>query len=79
MHPQRKFEPKKRIANRMRAQANSAAPSMDTDKQKVMAYLRQLVTKDHASWHTRQNGSVWFRFNTGEIYLLEEAHITRIA
>jgi len=44
----------------------------------VIKCLRQLVAHDHASCRALQNGIVWFRLHTGEIFLLEEKHILRI-
>jgi hypothetical protein len=51
----------------------------DPMKALVMKYIGQLVTAGHAEWEMRENGSVRLRCRTGEIFLLEERMIVRVA
>jgi hypothetical protein len=51
----------------------------DPMKALVMKYIGQLVTAGHAEWEMRENGSVRLRCRTGEIFLLEETMIVRVA
>ena len=45
----------------------------------VMKYIGQLVAAGHAEWEMRENGSVQLRCRTGEIFLLGETMILRVA
>jgi hypothetical protein len=51
----------------------------DPMKPLVMKYIGRLVAAGHAEWEMRENGSVQLRCRTGEIFLLEEATILRVA
>jgi len=51
----------------------------DPAKAQVMGYFRELVADGLADWHALENGTICLRLNTGEIYLLDKATITRIA
>lgn len=51
----------------------------DPMKALVMKYIGQLVAAGHAEWELRVNGSVQLCFRTGEIFLLEETVIVRVA
>jgi hypothetical protein len=51
----------------------------DPMKALVMKYIAQLVAAGRAEWEIRENGSVQLRCRTGEIFLLEETMIVRIA
>jgi hypothetical protein len=51
----------------------------DPMKSLVMKFIGQLVAAGHAEWKMRENGSVQLRFRTGEIFLLEETMIVRVA
>ena len=51
----------------------------DPMKPLVMKYIGQLVAAGHAEWEMRENGSVQLRCRTGEIFLLEETMIVRVA
>jgi hypothetical protein len=51
----------------------------DPMKPLVMKYIGQLVAAGHAEWETRENGSVQLRCRTGEIFLLGETMILRVA
>lgn len=49
------------------------------DKARVMAYIGQLVADGFAVWEKHENGEVEVRFASGEIYLLAETTILRLA
>ena len=51
----------------------------DPMKTLVMKYIGQLVAAGHAEWEMHENGSVQLRCGTGEIFLLEETMIVRVA
>ena len=51
----------------------------DPDKARVMTYCGELVAIGYAEWDRLENGSILLRLNTGEIYLLESATVTRIS
>jgi hypothetical protein len=51
----------------------------DPMKALVVKYIGQLVAAGQAEWERRENGNVWLRFQTGEIFLLEETTIARVA
>ena len=51
----------------------------DPMKPLVMKYIGQLVAAGHAEWETRENGSLQLRCRTGEIFLLGETMILRVA
>ena len=51
----------------------------DPMKAPVMKYIGQLVAAGHADWEIRGNGSVQLRCRIGEIFLLEETMIVRVA
>lgn len=52
---------------------------VDAAKVLVMTYIGQLVADGYAEWDTLENGDVQLRCRTGEIFLLAEAVIIRIA
>lgn len=49
------------------------------DKALVMTYIGQLVADGFAAWEMRDNGEIEVRFTSGEIYLLAETTILRLA
>ena len=51
----------------------------DPMKGLMMEYIGQLVAAGHADWEMRENVSVQLRCRTGEIFLLEETMIVRVA
>ena len=51
----------------------------DPMKPLVMKFIAQLVAAGHAEWDMRENGGVRLRCRTGEIFLLEETTIVRVA
>jgi hypothetical protein len=51
----------------------------DVAKALVMAYVGQLVTDGYAEWDVLANEDVQLRCHTGEIFLLAETMIVRIA
>jgi hypothetical protein len=51
----------------------------DPMKPLVTKYIGKLVAAGHAEWQMRENGSVQLRCRTGEIFLLEETMIVRVA
>lgn len=74
---------KKKHGKRARAQAKSAAlvsgVKAGASKAHVMAHFRGLVADGFAEWQTLDDGTIRLSLNTGEIYLLKETDITRIA
>ncbi|MDE2331077.1 MAG: hypothetical protein KGK16_09890 [Bradyrhizobium sp.] len=72
---------------RLRAQAKPALPvnGVDADAAKahvkahVMAHFRRLVADGSAEWRTLDDGTTQLSLNTGEIYLLEQTDVTRVA
>ena len=51
----------------------------DPAKAVVMAYFKQLVADGFAKWDMLDNGDIRLRFKTGEMFLLTETAITRLA
>jgi len=49
------------------------------DKALVMARIGQLVANGFAAWERRDNGEIEVSFASGEIYLLAETTILRLA
>lgn len=74
---------KKKHGKGVRAQVRSAALANDVEadpaKAHLMAHFRGLVADGLAEWQTLDDGTIRLRLNTGEIYLLKETDITRIA
>lgn len=50
-----------------------------TAKKLVMTYIGELVADGYAEWDMLENGDVQLRCHTGEIFLLAETTIVRIA
>lgn len=44
-----------------------------------MAHFRRLVADGSAEWRTLDDGTTRLSLNTGEIYLLEQTDVTRVA
>jgi hypothetical protein len=59
--------------------ATASAIHADPMKALVMKYIGQLVAVGHAQWEMLENGGVQLRCRTGEIFLLEETVIVRVA
>jgi len=51
----------------------------DPAKALVMMYLSQFVNDGYAEWHARDDGDFELRFVTGEIFLMADATMTRLA
>ena len=51
----------------------------DDAKALVMSFVGHLVANGHAEWDVRTNRDVQLRFHTGEIFILEETMIIRVA
>ena len=51
----------------------------DTAKALVMTSVEQLVAHGYAEWDMLENGDVQLRLHTGEIFVLAESVIVRIA
>jgi hypothetical protein len=51
----------------------------DPAKALVMKHIGRLVAAGHAEWEMHENGSVQLRCRTGEIFLLQETMIVRVA
>jgi hypothetical protein len=51
----------------------------DPMKTLVMKYIGQLVAAGHAKWEMHEDGSVQLQCPTGEVFLLEETMIVRVA
>jgi hypothetical protein len=45
----------------------------------VMTYFHRLLASGFAEWHMLENGDIRLQLLTGEIYLLAEATVIRIA
>jgi hypothetical protein len=75
--------PNERLDKRACIEATSAAIAAlvqsDPAKIKVMNYCCKLVAEGFAEWQTLENGTIRLRLITGEMYLLEQATVTRIA
>jgi hypothetical protein len=82
MHPPWATKAKKKPVRRARTKAVPGAipelAQVDPDKLRVMAYFSKLVADGLAEWKRLDNGTVRLRLNTGEIYLLKKATITRV-
>jgi hypothetical protein len=83
MTPRRGLKPKSKRAKRIgvtgKPSEAAASAQIDPDKARVMAYFRSLVANDLAQWQMLHDGTIRLSLNTGEIYLLHETAITRIA
>jgi hypothetical protein len=44
-----------------------------------MMYLSQFVNDGYAEWHARDDGDLELRFVTGEIFLMADTTMTRLA
>jgi hypothetical protein len=53
--------------------------SDDPAKSLVMMYLSQFVENGFAEWRARDDGDLEIRFVTGEIFLMADATMTRLA
>jgi hypothetical protein len=53
--------------------------SDDPAKSLVMMYFSQFVSGGYAEWHARDDGDLELRFVTGEIFLLADTTMTRLA
>jgi hypothetical protein len=53
--------------------------SDDPAKSLVMMYLSQFVNDGYGEWHARDNGDLELRFVTGEIFLMADTTMTRLA
>jgi hypothetical protein len=53
--------------------------SDDPAKPLVMMYLSQFVNDGYAEWHARDDGDFELRFVTGEIFLMADTTMTRLA
>ncbi len=51
----------------------------NADKALVMTYIGQLVADGYAEWTMLDSGEIEVRFTTGEIYLLAETTVLRLA
>lgn len=51
----------------------------DPSKSLVMTYLSQFVNDGYAEWHARDDGYLELRFVTGEIFLMADTTMTRLA
>jgi hypothetical protein len=51
----------------------------DPAKTLVMMYLSQFVNDGYAEWHARDDGDFELRFVTGEIFLMADTTMTRLA
>ena len=51
----------------------------DPAKPLVMMYLSQFVNDGYAEWHARDDGDLELRFATGEIFLMTDTTMTRLA
>jgi hypothetical protein len=83
MTPRRALKLKNKRAKRVRLAGRPYGAAdrsqVDPDKARVMAYFRSLVADGLAQWHTLDDGTVRLSLSTGEIYLLKETIITRLA
>ena len=83
MAPPRALKRKIKRAKRVRVNSGSFeavdGARVDPDKILVMTYFRGLVADGLAQWHTLDDGTVRLSLNRGEIYLLKETAIIRIA
>ncbi len=51
----------------------------DPAKALVMKYVGQLVADGYAEWEMLDNGEIELRFETGEVYILSDKVIVRLA
>ncbi|NIJ33785.1 hypothetical protein [Sphingomonas oligoaromativorans] len=51
----------------------------DPDKAAVMRWVAGLVADGTAEWDTLDNGNIRLRFKSGEIYLLADRRVVRVA
>lgn len=51
----------------------------DPAKSLVIKYLSQFVSDGYAEWHARDDGDFELRFVTGEIFLMADTTMTRLA
>ena len=55
------------------------ATHADPAKARVMSYFRELVDDGLADWLALEDGTIRLHLNTGEIYILDQAKVTRAA
>ena len=83
MHPRHALRAKRTLEKRLLTNVTTGTitdfAQADSAKAQVMAYFRELVAGSYAEWQTLENGSIRFRFKTGETYLLGGTTITRTA
>jgi hypothetical protein len=60
---------------------NGAMPRWGDDPAKtlVVMYFSQFVNDGYAEWHSRDDGDCELRFVTGEVFLLADTTMTRLA
>jgi hypothetical protein len=51
----------------------------DPAKSLVMMYLSQFVNDGYAEWHARDDGDLELRFVSGEVFLMADTTMTRLA
>ncbi len=51
----------------------------DPEKQLVLTYIARLIADGYAEFDVQESGEIEVRFTSGEIYLLGEASILRLA
>jgi hypothetical protein len=63
------------------ASADNVAAHFSDDPAKplVMMYLSQFVNAGYAEWHARDDGDLELWFVTGEIFLMADTTMTRLA
>lgn len=70
-----------RCGNPLRTTIRSGAilrpAHVDRAKALVVAHISQLVSEGYAKWDMLDDGKIRVRFDTGEVFLLAEAGVTR--
>jgi broad specificity phosphatase PhoE len=81
MPPSSALRRKREKRSRAQATADALAGLINGDpaKVRVMAHFRELVADGHAEWHTLESGEIELRLQSGEIYLLADTTVTRLA
>jgi hypothetical protein len=81
MLPSSALKRKREKRSYAQATADAVAGLIDSDpaKVRVMAHFRELVADGHAEWHTLESGEIELRLHSGEVYLLANTTVTRLA
>ncbi len=59
--------------------ANGAAVDLEDAKSRILAAIGELVDEGKAEWHRTGTGEIELRLVSGEVFVLGEVSVTRVA